>query len=129
MLKGATDSFVVDWGFSSGNFVMAESSGFPGFGKPILVTGEGCLVADSYSLQTSYGSWVYSVAGSREAVLNDKKDNLIDKQTGEKIIDFAISDEILYVYDKSKESVTTAYLSGGTEVIASRLEGMFYVPD
>lgn len=129
VLKGAADSFVVDWGFSSGNFVMAESSGFPGFGKPILVIGEGCLVADNYSLQTSYGSWVYSVAGSREAVINDSGDNLIDKQTGEKIINFAVSDEVLHVYDRNKESVTIAYLSSGTEVIAGGLEGVSYVPN
>ena len=116
VLEGEGDSFVVDWGSSTGNFVMAESSGFPGFGKPVLIVGECCPASGCYSLQTSYGKWTYTTTVTKEAVLNDKKDNLIDKLTGDKLIDFAISDEVLYIWDSESRIVTIAYLSSGTQV-------------
>ncbi|MFG6349020.1 MAG: hypothetical protein K1W15_09925, partial [Lachnospiraceae bacterium] len=81
-----------------------------------LIGGAGCPASGCYSLQTSYGKWTYTTTVTKEAVLNDKKDNLIDKLTGDKLIDFAISDEVLYIWDSESRIVTIAYLSSGTQV-------------
>ena len=106
----------VSWGASDDGAYFCESAGFPGFDKPIVIVGD-FSEKDQYVVQTTYGTYYYVFAKVESAKLDSTgSQNLIDKNTGENLINFSISEETLYLYNPETETVISAHFDHGTEI-------------
>ncbi len=118
VLESGERSYCVDWGFSTENLTMEECSGFPGFNRPIIVTGSIPDIASEITLVTEYGEFVYSVTEEKTARLNDNGTNVVDLASGEVLVEWGKSEERLFLVDKEEKHVVIATFVRGTKIIA-----------
>lgn len=110
-------SICVDWGISDKNAVMEECSGFPGFNKPIIITGVSENVSGRFTLVTEYGEFVYEVAEVRNAVLNDVRNNVVEVSSGKELVDWGAAKEMVYLVNSEERKVIIADYVYGTDII------------
>ena len=117
-----TDDLVldVDWGASSKNAIAVSESGYPGFGRPMLIVVSepgGISLGNAVTLSTGYGQFTYLFNGKQDAVLDDNYENVISKTTRTKVINFYEVAEKLFIFDTVSEQCFEYGFSGGTKII------------
>ena len=114
------ESFAVNWGVSEEGSWFEEHSSFPGFVHPMLVlgaVGEG----DVLQVQTSYGEYEYKVVSRQEAWYNRDDGNVVSAD-GETIINWGISDELLFVLDRESNELCCARKVAGMKILGEGVE-------
>lgn len=106
----------VYWGAASGdsNVCIAwEQSGYPGFGYPIVIQSAYSCESDAL-LVTSWGYWKYEFKNS--GIAFKEGESLIDKQTGECLINWGAKSDMLILWDQESEGYKMYELVEGTKV-------------
>ena len=116
-----TDDVVldIDWGASSQNAVVVPESGYPGFGKPMLVIvsdPDGIKFGNTVTLETGYGQFTYLFKQKQDAVLSDSFENVISKTERTEIINFYEVTEKLFIFDTASGECFEYSFSGGTKI-------------
>lgn len=109
----------VEWGCSDDDesMVMVDSSGYPGFGLPILVMGNLVGISGEVVVRTNYGTFYYEVTKREQAVLNDEGNNVLDAGSGKPIIDFSRKGENLYLFNPETKQLLVAEFKHGTSIV------------
>lgn len=116
-LTCATGDYKVYWGDTSSDemFKMWYSSGYPGFGMPMIIEGSEFSVEQQCSLSTDYGVFLYKVLDEGMALVIDGE--LVNLETEEKIVNYGVSREYLFLFDKNSNKFWVLRLIAGTEII------------
>lgn len=114
-LYGASVSFNVSWGElgSESAFCWVES-GFPGFDVPIIIECNTEIEASAIILETTYGKFTYSWVDKKDCFEENR--NLIDKETGNRLIDFGVAVEKVFLWFPEKGYVGVYQFVDGTKV-------------
>lgn len=104
----------VRWGAGTG-CVMWKESGYPGFDYPMIVSTIQPVTSAEVKLTLSWGEYVYYRLSAGKAF--SESGNLIDKDSGEKLVDWGHSKEILILWDVNSEYYSLYEFQEGTEII------------
>lgn len=108
---------VVSWGISIiKKNVMWNSSGYPGFGYPMIIELQSEFPNDNIVyVTTQWGRYNYEYCYSGKAFPED--DNLVDEKTGQTLVNWGKLGEFLVLWDSATNHYQMYLLKGGTEIV------------
>lgn len=106
--------------FASGNNFLWYTSGYPGFGLPMVIELKSSFKSGNVKnllITTDYGQFEYKLKSTGMAYVND--DQLIDSDTAECVVQFGSDEEDVVLYNSKSEKYYLYIFSEGTHIVSS----------